>query len=99
MPTLACSNEHLYRTKEPLRASKRNSITAMHPTIRSWWILLKRAPIFLFFLSPVIHLFFFSIHLFFSIMLALILKISHHTFIVSIVITVLYNTGLIVCSK
>ena len=41
---------------------------------RPWRILLKLLPIFLFFFSPVINLFFFLIHLFFSIMLALILK-------------------------
>jgi len=35
-------------------------------------ILLKLVPTFLFFFSPVIHVFFFFIHLFFSIMLALI---------------------------
>ena len=43
--------------------------------LRPWWIMLETLPIFLFFYSPIIHLFFFFIILFFSIMPVLILQI------------------------
>ena len=42
---------------------------------RPWRIMLETLPIFLFFYSPIIHLFFFFIILFFSIMPVLILQI------------------------
>ena len=52
-------------------------------TSRPWRILLELLPIFLFFFSPVVILLFFFTHLFFSIMLALILKISHQCMLVN----------------
>ena len=52
--------------------------SALVSNIRPWRILLELLLIFLFFFSPLINLFFFFIHLFFSIMQALILKNSHH---------------------
>ena len=62
-------------------STNNNTLVLFPPSPRPWWILLKLVPIFLSFFL-LLFTYFPSSSTYFSIMLVLILKISHHAFII-----------------